>query len=45
VWRFMPPGPARWAVCTLMVFGPYLFLARALFAHQHLGPRTYRYAE
>jgi NADH-quinone oxidoreductase subunit H len=45
VWRFMPSGPARWAVCTLMVFGPYLFLARALFAHQHLGPRTYRYAE
>ena len=45
VWRFMPPGAARWVVCALLVFGPYVLLARALVEHRGLGRRVYRYAE
>src|SRR5487761_1347196 len=26
VWRFMPPGPSRWLVCTLLVVGPCILL-------------------
>jgi NADH-quinone oxidoreductase subunit H len=45
VWRFMPPGAARWLVCALLVGGPYILLGRALAAGAHVGKRTYRYAE
>ena len=45
VWRFMPAGLPRVVVCTILIVGPYLLLGRTLFAHKHLGPRTYRYAE
>ncbi len=45
VWHFMEPGFARWAVCLLLVFGPYAMLGRSLFEHKQLAKRTYRYAE
>src|SRR5438477_159854 len=45
VWHFMESGLARWAVCSVMIFGPYVWLGRTLFAHKHLSKRTYRYAE
>lgn len=45
VWHLMEPGFARWAVCLLLVLGPYIMLGRALFENKQLGKRTYRYAE
>jgi NADH-quinone oxidoreductase subunit H len=45
VWHFMGAGFARWAVCLLMVLGPYIMLGRSLFEHKQLAKRTYRYAE
>jgi len=45
VWHFMEPGFARWAVCLLLVLGPYIMLGRSLFEQRHLSKRTYRYAE
>jgi NADH-quinone oxidoreductase subunit H len=45
VWHFMGPGFARWAVCFLLVLGPYIMLGRSLFEHKQLAKRTYRYAE
>jgi NADH-quinone oxidoreductase subunit H len=45
VWYFMGPGVDRWIASAVLVFGPYVFLARALFQKQHVGKRTYRYAE
>jgi NADH-quinone oxidoreductase subunit H len=45
VWRFMPPGPARWLVCSTLLAGPAALLGRGLFERQNLGRRTYRFAE
>jgi NADH-quinone oxidoreductase subunit H len=45
VWHLMEAGFARWAVCLLLVLGPYVMLGRSLFEHKHLAKRTYRYAE
>jgi NADH-quinone oxidoreductase subunit H len=45
VWHFMGAGFARWAVCFLLVLGPYILLGRSLFEHKQLAKRTYRYAE
>jgi NADH-quinone oxidoreductase subunit H len=45
VWFFMPPGLARWAVCSIFVAVPYIFLALGLLRHKHIGKRTYRYAD
>lgn len=45
VWHFVGPGVARWAVCLLLVVGPYIILGRSLFEHKQLGKRTYRYAD
>jgi NADH-quinone oxidoreductase subunit H len=45
LWHFMPPGVGRWVVCSLLVVGPYMLLARALAESGHVGRRTYRYAE
>src|SRR6266446_4547831 len=30
VWHFMEPGLARWAVCSFIIFGPYVWLGRSL---------------
>jgi len=45
VWHFIEPGFARWAVCLVLVVGPYIMLGRSLFEHKQLAKRTYRYAE
>lgn len=45
VWRFMESGFARWAVCLLLVLGPYILLGRSLFESKQLEKRTYRFAE
>ena len=45
VWRFLAPGFSRWLICSLLVLGPYIMLARALFQGGEIGKRTYRYAE
>jgi NADH-quinone oxidoreductase subunit H len=45
VWHRMPAGLARWVVCSLLVLGPYVLLARALFEKKNIGKRTYRYAQ
>jgi len=45
LWRFMPPGWVRWAVCALLVVGPYVLLGRALFQGRKYGARTYRFAD
>src|SRR5258708_5406646 len=45
VWHFIPPGPARWLICALLVFGPYVWLGRTLFAQKGIGRRTYSFAE
>jgi NADH-quinone oxidoreductase subunit H len=45
IWHFMPNAIARWAVCAVLVFGSYVFLGQALFRHQNLAKRTYRYAD
>jgi NADH-quinone oxidoreductase subunit H len=45
VWHFMEPGFARWAVCLLLVLGPYVMLGRALVEHKQLAKRSYQYAE
>jgi hypothetical protein len=41
----MGPGLARWAVCGLLVIGPYVLLGRGLMENKKLGRRTYRYAD
>jgi len=45
VWYLMEPGFARWAVCLLIVLGPYVMLGRSLSEHKQFGKRIYRYAE
>lgn len=45
LWHFMPPGMVRCAVCTVLVAGPYLLLARGLTAHTGVMKRKYRYGE
>ncbi|MGC9291848.1 MAG: NADH-quinone oxidoreductase subunit NuoH [Acidobacteriaceae bacterium] len=44
-WRFLPHGPVRWLVCTVLVVVPYFLLARGLAQGRKLGQRRYRYAE
>jgi len=45
IWHFMAPGFSRWAVCSLMILGPYVALGRGLFTRRHFSRRVYRYAE
>jgi NADH-quinone oxidoreductase subunit H len=45
VWHFMGPGLARWIVCSLLIIGSYVALARALFEQKKIARRTYRFAE
>ena len=45
IWHFMQPGFARWAVCSLIILGPYLALGRSLFVGNNLSKRVYRYAD
>jgi NADH-quinone oxidoreductase subunit H len=45
LWHFMPPGIARWVVCSLLVLGPYAALGGSMMGNQNLGKRIYRYAD
>jgi NADH-quinone oxidoreductase subunit H len=45
VWHFMAAGVSRWAVCTLLIAGPYVWLGCGLAGAGKLGKRTYRFAE
>jgi NADH-quinone oxidoreductase subunit H len=45
LWLFMQPGIARWVVCSLLIVGPYVALARGLAQHGRVSKRTYRYAD
>jgi NADH-quinone oxidoreductase subunit H len=45
LWHFMDHGPARWLVCSVLIFGAYAVLGRGLMQNQKLGKRIYRFAE
>jgi NADH-quinone oxidoreductase subunit H len=45
IWHYMGSGGLRWFVCTAILLGAYVALGRGLMQRQHLGKRTYRYAE
>ena len=45
LWHYLPAGIPRWLVCGAVVVGPYLLLGRGLMQNQHVGKRTYRYAD
>jgi NADH-quinone oxidoreductase subunit H len=45
LWRFIPMGWERWIICSVLVAGAYVALARTLFQQGHWAKRTYRYAE
>jgi len=45
IWRFLEPGISRWLICSFLVLGPYIMLARGLLQGSNVGKRTYRYAE
>jgi NADH-quinone oxidoreductase subunit H len=54
LWRFLSPtlvgpkplgGVIRWLVCALVIFAPYITLARALGRGRRIEKRTYRFAE
>jgi NADH-quinone oxidoreductase subunit H len=45
VWHFMPVGPSRWLVCTVLVVAPCILLARGLKQGKKLQIRHYRFAE
>jgi NADH-quinone oxidoreductase subunit H len=44
-WRFLGDGWPRWVVCSAVLLLAYGLLGRALMRHQHLGARSYRYAD
>ena len=45
VWHFMPAGPVRWLVCTVLIVAPCILLGRGLEHGKKLAARTYRFAE
>jgi NADH-quinone oxidoreductase subunit H len=54
LWRFLSPGLVgpkplggviRWLVCALVIFAPYILLARKLERGRRIEKRTYRFAE
>ncbi len=44
-WRFLGDGWSRWIICSAVLLLAYVLLGRVLMRHQHLGPRSYRYAD
>ncbi len=44
-WRFLGEGPWRWVICSAVLLAAYVLLGRVLMRHQHLGARSYRYAD
>src|SRR5882672_462599 len=45
IWHFLEPGISRWLICSFLVLGPYIMLARGLLQGSNVGKRIYRYAE
>jgi NADH-quinone oxidoreductase subunit H len=45
LWRFLPHGVLRWAVCALIVVAAYIVLGRGLARGWKLEKRVYRFAE
>jgi NADH-quinone oxidoreductase subunit H len=45
LWRFMGEGWLRWIVCSAILAGAYVLMARVGMRSKHIGPRSYRYAE
>jgi NADH-quinone oxidoreductase subunit H len=44
-WRFLGDGWSRWIICSAVLLLAYVLLGRVLMRHQHLGARSYRYAD
>ncbi|WP_263357396.1 NADH-quinone oxidoreductase subunit NuoH [Acidicapsa ligni] len=44
-WRFFGDGWLRWVICSAVLLAAYVLLGRTLMRKQHLGPRSYRYAD
>jgi len=45
LWRFMGEGWQRWVICTIILVGAYIVMGRLSMRGQHIGRRSYRYAE
>jgi len=45
IWHFLEPGISRWLICSFLVLGPYIMLARGLLQGSNVGKRIYRYAD
>jgi NADH-quinone oxidoreductase subunit H len=45
LWRFMGHGWGRWIVCSAIVAGAYVAMARIGMRSKKIAPRSYRYAE
>ena len=45
IWWFLEPAISRWLICSFLVLGPYIMLARGLLQGSNVGKRTYRYAD
>ena len=45
LWKLIGPGGVRWLVCSAIVIGAYLVLARGLTRGTPFGKRTYDYAD
>jgi NADH-quinone oxidoreductase subunit H len=45
LWRFMGDGWLRWVVCSAILLLAYAGMGLGEMRRQHLGPRSYRYAE
>jgi len=45
IWWFLEPAISRWLICSFLVLGPYIMLARGLLQGSKVGKRTYRYAD
>jgi NADH-quinone oxidoreductase subunit H len=41
----MPPGPAQWLVCAILIVVPYILLGRGLMQSKKLEKRMYQFAE
>jgi NADH-quinone oxidoreductase subunit H len=44
-WRFMGEGWLRWILCSAILAVAYVVAGRLSMRREHLGPRSYRYAE
>jgi len=44
-WRFLGDGWVKWVTCSVVLLLAYVLLGRVLMRKQHLGARSYRYAD